>query len=112
MDDTQYVGVRRAAREVDSIGDLSRDLSRIDGRVPMFFEGSDAGRRSRERPRRGYDNMSNLQSSPINRAVLTDEQVPKLSREEIKQQIRESEDQIIALKKVYREKLEKRVSVL
>lgn len=109
-EDTIYAGPKKMIREVDSIGELSRDFSRIDGRNPSFFDGPEGEKMLKSHSRlNGMAGMIGNQIG-VSRPVLSEDGDIFLSKELLKRQIRESEDEIIVMKKLYREKLEKRVA--
>jgi hypothetical protein len=109
-DDTRNVRPKRFEREVDSIGDLSSNFSRIDGKAPMFFDGSEMAEVQRERVRKNLQNISSIEPSPLPKALLLEDREFS-DKQTLRREIRAVEDDVIALKKLYREKLEARVSL-
>lgn len=110
-EETRPARPKKLERDIDSIGDLSSNFSRIDGRAPNFFDGSDIEHNPRDRARRNFQNVSGIDPSVATKTMFIDE--GELSdKQKLRKQIRTLEDEVIALKKVYREKLEARVSPL
>jgi hypothetical protein len=108
FDDTRLAKPKKPQREIESIGDLSSNFSRIDGRSPMFFEGSETENNQRERIRKNLQNISSIDPSPITKTIFM-EDGDLSDKQKLRRQIRTLEDEVIALKKLYREKLEARV---
>lgn len=110
FDETRFDKPKKVEREVESIGDLSSNFSRIDGKAPMFFEGSEAENNQRDKIRKNLQNISSIDPSPITKTIFMEDHDVS-HKQSLRKQIRSVEDEVISLKKLYREKLEARVDL-
>jgi hypothetical protein len=86
--------------------DASREYSHSYYRTPPFYEGTDG---TRQKERREPTTSTALFGSPASRHLGSEDDPgamrQNLHREDLKRQVRSAEDEVLALKKLYREKM-------